>query len=148
MSANRAPFPETALADFGHYRTWATAGEIEEIGLEDPEETIQRARESDRDHVATLMYLGIDTQPMWIMRGFYEPDGDKVERWFICSAPWPFDQKEMALDTMISADYLGHCTLCNPEDDESSDDNCPECSGDGSTQYWFEDFDENGIYRG
>jgi hypothetical protein len=144
MTSDRAPLPESMRGKFEQYQTWSSAGEVQEIGLEDSEEDIQKARESDPDYVATLKYLGLDAHPMWIMRGFEEPDGDTVERWYLSSAPWPFQQTGTVSERMIQADYLGPCTLCNPEGDEASlDDECPECEGDGSTQYWFEDFDEN-----
>lgn len=140
MAHNGAPLPESLKDKFEQYVAWAKASDFEEIDPEDSPETIQRARESDPDYVATLMYLGLGDHPMWIVRGFEEPDGDTVERWFIHSTPWPFQEAGKSAERMIEADFLGHCTLCNPQNDDSSDDDCPECSGDGSTEYWFEDY--------
>ena len=134
MAHNGALLPESVRDKFERYLAWAKASDFEEISIEDAPEAIQKARLSDPDYVATLVALDLGDHPMWIVRGFREPDGDTVERWFIHSTPWPFNE------TSFEADFLGHCTLCNPLDDDSADDACPECSGDGCTQYWFEDY--------
>lgn len=147
MSTTGAPLPEAMRKDFEKYRAWFSSGEVEEIDTEDSEDDIQRARDTDPNHVATLKYLGLDKHPTWIVKGFEEPDDDTVERWFINSGPWPFQDTGTSLDMMVPADYLGNCTLCNPRDDDSADEDCPECEGEGSTQYWFEDFDENMFRR-
>lgn len=133
-----AELPAEALEDFSKFVSWWKDGEKEEVEIDD-EDGILRAQETDPKFVASLEYLGTRGGPsMFYVPGFSDPDSSDVERWVICEKPFPFGYE------LLSADHIGfYCTVCGaifnepkPEDDGS----CNMCSGEGTAQYWFEDF--------
>ena len=73
---------------------------------------------------------------MFLWPEFAEPDTVDVERWFISEKPLSLG------GDILAADFIGDCTLCgaSADDETPGDRDCKMCSGDGSAQYWFEDF--------
>ena len=135
-----AELPHEALEDFSKYWSWWTDGEKVEVEVEiEDEDGILQAKNADPQLVASLEYRGSrGGSSMFYVPGFSDPETSDVERWVICEKPLPFG------DELMVADHMGeYCTLCGavfnepkPEDDSS----CDMCSGEGSAQYWFEDF--------
>jgi len=126
-----AELPAEALEDFEKYLSWWRDGAKTEIEVGD-EEGIAKARETDPKHVVSLVYRG----SMCLWPEFADPDTIDVERWFITEKPLSLGDK------ILAADYVGDCTLCgaSTDDETPGDRDCQMCSGDGSAQYWFEDF--------
>jgi len=132
-----AELPPEALEDFSKFVSWWTDGEKEEVELDD-EDGMVRVRDADPKLVASLEYLGTrGGSSMFYVPGFSDPDDSDVERWVLCEKPVSFEHG------ILGADHMGeYCTLCGAtlNGPESDDDSCEMCSGDGSAQYWFEDF--------
>jgi hypothetical protein len=131
-----AQLPAQAREEFDKYVSWWRDGAKTEIDADD-EEAVEEARDADPRFVASLVYLGTrGGSSMFFEPGFTDPDQADVERWVVSEKALPFGAE------LLAADFIGPCTLCggSEEDGIAGDQNCAMCSGDGSAQYWFEDF--------
>ena len=134
-----AELPADALEDFEKYLSWSKDGAKTEIEVDD-EEGIAKAREADPQYVVSLVYGGGSGPPgasMYLWPEFADPGMEDVERWFITEKPLSLGD-----EIRLAADFIGDCTLCgaSTDDETPGDRDCQMCSGDGSAQYWFEDF--------
>ncbi len=134
-----AELPQEALEEFAKFVSWWTDGEKTEIQADD-EAGIAKARDTDPQYVVSLVYRGGLDGSMFLWPEFADPDTVDVERWFISEKPLYLGGE------ILAADFIGDCTLCGAsrDDETPGDRDCKMCSGDGSAQYWFEDFLSSG----
>jgi len=130
-----AELPSEALADFQNYVRWWKDGAKTEVEVDD-EEGIAEARDADSQYVVSLVWRPGSGRSMVLWPEFADPDTVDVERWFITEKPLSLGGE------ILAADFIGDCTLCggSSDNDTPGDRACKMCSGDGSAQYWFEDF--------